>query len=798
MNTIFRIRNAINRELNYTKTDKNFLNEPFYLLLLIISFLWILGSYSNHFENGFYFDDSHTIESNNAIKEINIKAIFSDPAYFSTSKSNQTYRPLTVLENALDYKLGNGLNSTIFHVHIFTTFILLWLLLLFFTKTLLDRVAPSSYNQYLALLVANVFCLLCANAETVNYIIQRAEIVSGLFVVAGLLAYINSSFLRKSYLYLLFPLVGFLSKEMAFVFAPLLLMYLIIVEEEVYLLKLFKRENLKKCIKSLIKTLPAFLLTIGYYLFMRSITVNFDPAGLNSQYNYLITQPMVISHYIFSYFVPYNLSVDSDWTIYTTIFDYRAIIGILIIAIIFYFALKASKNKNTRLISFGLLWFFISISLTSSFFPLAEVLNDHRPFIPYIGLTIAFIAGVQYLLKVKFSEYLPTNRFQILILGIGILFLGANSYGIRERNKVWKTSLSLWKDASIKSPKNGRALMNYGNALMAKGNYDEALKMFNKSVALNPSYYLPYINIAIAKNQLGDKPNAEENFKKALRIKQDKTSHYYYGRFLLSENRLEEALSHLKISYQLSPNFSTIESLLFDTYHRLENWEEAQNILDKSQDRNFSNQYSDIIKNKKTALEVQLERVNRTRKKQEYLSLSLKYINNNKFKEAIVVAKKAIELDSNYISAYNNYGYAHFKLGNYNKAIFIYKKALKRDPNYSLIKNNLKNALLFKKEKESSYREPLKRFTYVDYINFSLANYNEGNYQLSIVNSKKSIKIWPNSIAYNNMCAAYNQLKKHDEAISACTKALELDENNILAKNNLELAKKNKQNDRKN
>ena len=50
----------------------------------------------------------------------------------------------------------------------------------------------------------------------------------------------------------------------------------------------------------------------------------------------------------------------------------------------------------------------------------------------------------------------------------------AMAYGTRQRNIVWRTEESLWLDATIKSPDNGRGLMNYGVIQMNKGNYPVA------------------------------------------------------------------------------------------------------------------------------------------------------------------------------------------------------------------------------------------------------------------------------------------------------------------------------------
>ena len=65
-------------------------------------------------------------------------------------------------------------------------------------------------------------------------------------------------------------------------------------------------------------------------------------------------------------------------------------------------AIVAAVFKKTRVIGFGLLWFLIAL-LPTSLFPLAEVMNDHRTFLPYIGLVIA-IAGAAALLVARLDR----------------------------------------------------------------------------------------------------------------------------------------------------------------------------------------------------------------------------------------------------------------------------------------------------------------------------------------------------------------------------------------------------------
>jgi len=59
------------------------------ILLSVGLFAILLISYSNHFHNTFHFDDSHTIEDNPYIKNIdNIWKFFYTPQMFSTLPSH--------------------------------------------------------------------------------------------------------------------------------------------------------------------------------------------------------------------------------------------------------------------------------------------------------------------------------------------------------------------------------------------------------------------------------------------------------------------------------------------------------------------------------------------------------------------------------------------------------------------------------------------------------------------------------------------------------------------------------------
>lgn len=765
-------------------------NNIFFVLIVSVVFVITILAYSNHFNNAFHFDDSHTIENNSKIKELNIALFFKDGTTFSTLPSNQSYRPLTTLENAIDYAVTKSLNPTPFHIHIFIVYLLTCIVFGIFTYILIQKFNSSTTNKYLALLTATIFALLCVNAETVNYIIQRAEITSALSILLGLFFYVKGGVAKKYYIYLIFPLIGFFAKEMAFVFAPLLFLYSLIFEENVDLLHFYKKLEFKRTLRALKKTLPAILLTGGFLIFYsKMLPPTFSSGGL-SKYEYFITQPWVVVHYLTTYFFPFNLSADTDLTTFKSIGDYRVILGFLIILFLIYIALKTAKNKDTKLFSFGLLWFFIALIPTSTIVPFAEVLNDHRNFIPYLGLTISVVFGVKYLLDKYAANFYQSSIGKSILTFLLIGFIGGNAYGVYQRNKVWKTEESLWRDVTIKSPKNGRGMMNYGLALMSKADYKNAEIYFNKAAQLNPYYSLVYVNLGILKNTLDNKIEAEKNFKYALQL--DNTLHncwYYYGDFLFKEGRFYETINCFKEVNKYTQNYLNTDAFILQAYHQLSQWEEmdlyCNRLLNQNSENDLAKQYLSIAQSRKSIYEALEENINDNPTAEKYLDLSLKYFQLAEFEKCIKAAEKALVINPNYSEAYNNIGIAYYELLDYDKAIEAYNNALTINSQNQLAQNNLVNVT---KDKEvfAALNTPKEKADF--YLNLSLQQYNKGFYKRSIFFANESNQHLPNANAYNNICTSYNQIGEYTKAIEACNTALKIEPSHKLAQGNLSYA----------
>jgi tetratricopeptide (TPR) repeat protein len=98
-----------------------------------------------------------------------------------------------------------------------------------------------------------------------------------------------------------------------------------------------------------------------------------------------------------------------------------------------------------------------------------------------------------------------------------------------------------------------------------------------------------------------------------------------------------------------------------------------------------------------------------------------------------------------------------------------------------------------KKEPKSNLQialeEVSKNKSSENYLQLSLRYYEAGQYEKCIEAGRESLKLRPDyALAYNNICAAYNNLTKYDEGVQACTQALKIEPGLEIARNNLNWA----------
>lgn len=761
-----------------------------FLLAAVAAVLVVVMVYSNHFNNAFHFDDSHTIGNNFFIKDLkNFKLFFTSAETFSSLPSNQSYRPMFTWSVALDYYFaGKQLNPFYFHLHNFIYFILQLVLLFFLLKKIASYYTEEDTARWLGLMGALFYGVHAANAETINYISARSDSFSTTWMLAAFCVYVYFPEKRRYGIYILPFAVSFLFKPVTIVFPLLVFLYSWFFEKQKSLGDALDFKQLKDPLSVVVKLIPLMVVSVFLYELQSKLTsATFTPGG-TSTYKYIISQPFVILHYFKNFFLPTDLSADTDWTVIDGMGNWRFWTGTVFLIALVAVSVRASKIKEWRPVAFGLLWFLITL-LPTSLIPLSEVLNDHRPFIAYIGLLFACCWSVYLLVRSRSVMFFRT---------VLVLFFAATSvfaYGTRERNKVWHTSESLWKDVTEKSPANGRGWMNYGLVFMERAEFAKAEEAFNNALQLLPAYSYLQINLGILYSNTNRKALAEKSFNKALLL--DETNpecYYYFASYMYREKRPYDARVLLERGLALSPAHMPMRYLLMNAYSDLYEWDKLKALCTSTlailPEDATSRQFLAMTEKRITRAEMALEDAKQQPSPEKYLDASLQFYNEKNYEACIEACRNALELKPDYAPAWNNICSSYNSMGEFDKAEEAANNALKIDPSYQLAKNNLalvqSNRVKLKIDEAKVKSDPSAD----NYLNLSLTYYNSGNYRKCIEACEQVLKLNPNSaLAWNNICTSYNMLKEWDKAVEAGNKALQIDPNLELAKNNLRIAK---------
>jgi tetratricopeptide (TPR) repeat protein len=735
------------------------------VLLLAAILLAVFAVYANHFHNSFHFDDSHAVVDNPSIRSLqNLPRFFTDATTFSVLPANRTYRPIVSASLAVDYALGRGYNPFWFHVSTFFVFLLqLVTMYAFFTAILnASRPAPEalSANRYAALLAVAWYGLHPAMAETVNYIIQRGDVFCAFGVVAALAVYVRLPALRKTGLYLLPLAFALLSKPPAVVFPLLLFMYI----------AMFEREGKGGYGKAALLSLPSTLLC-GLLMGLQSAMTpkTFTPATI-SAYSYRITQPFVLLRYFGSLFLPVHLNVDTDLQPFASLTP-LALLGFLFVALLLAAAWIAARRRTLRPISSGLLWFLIA-SLPTSLYRLSEVENDHRMYLPFVGLVLAAV----------WTAFLAVDRVaagdnRMLVLrtasAAAVVLLLLYAYGTHLRNQVWRSDESLWLDDVLKSPHNGRGLMNYGLTQMAKGAYPVALDYFQRALIYTPNYKTLEINLGVVHGAMKQAAEAEQHFQRAIDLAPaDDEAHYFYGRWLYQSGRIGDAVAQLKTALQLNPARLPAHDLLAAAYVA---------SGDTARARATAVETLHLDPADAAAIATLMHPV--AHNADYWINASLYQYQSGNYDACITAAKQALKLEADSELAYNNIGAAYAGLQQWDLAIENERAALRIKPGFTLAQNNL---ALYQQEKAGKSTQYSATKTAEDWLNASLRANQAGEYWQSIGDAREALKLRPNyAEAYNNIAAGYESMHRWDDAIAAANKALAINPNFQLAKNNL-------------
>jgi len=759
--------------------------------LLFIIFMCTVVSlvYLNHFENGFYYDDIHTVNNNLNIRDLNnIPNFFVDGKTFSSLPLSQSYRPLVTTSLAVDYWIAGGLDVFYFHLSSFIWFIGFGILLFFFLKHIFKLYLPSQKSYYLASFATLFFMVHPVQAETVNYIIARSEIQSTFFVLLGFVMYQSSALSRKYYLYLLPAFLSILAKEPGIMFIPLLMCYVWLFEYKGSIIDVFKSKKIKQLITFLKRMSIPIIVCMGLLFFAKAmIPKGFEPNGA-SIFNYLITQLWVFCYYIGSLFLPLGLNLETDLKVFNDIWNIKFFVGLIVNLVLITVTIITSKTKKYKPVSFGILWFYLSLLPTSSIIPLLDVKNDHRMFFPFVGLIIALVWPIFLWL----DTFKLNKKSRTVLTSFCLVLLSAYAYGTIQRIKVWKSKETLWLDVVKKSPNNAKALVNCGMYEMDKGNFDKSEVYYKQAMEIAPKYTLLYVNYGRLKQLQNNTEQAERYLKKAIDLLPGyHAGWYFYGTFLMDQNRDSEAIVYLEKAISIS-EFIEGKYKLLEGYKKIKDWYKLKNLanrilLSDSSDK-LAKAYLDYVSIEISKIDLSESPNLENPSSKNLLDLSVQFYNNKEYDKSIFAAKKLIELDSNSYLGYNNICACQIQLKNYDQAKTNCEKALEFKPDFKIALNNLKNiAKITDVPLAIDIQEKLLKVepTEANYLQLSFDYYRLKMYDKCIEISNNGLKKHPNSFGlYNNICISYTALKNYELADIACKKGLQLKpDNKILIKN---------------
>jgi hypothetical protein len=481
-----------------------------HLVWLVAISLLTLAAYSRSFSGEFQFDD-YQIVNNPVVQQ---------PDLYGLLRWART-RILPFVTFVLNYEFG-GENPFAYHlanfsIHLLATLGVFHLALALCQTPHLRNSALNRQGSTFAGAAALLFACHPLQIQAVTYIAQRVSSMATLFYVASILFYVRArnrqtigmagagaAYVASFAL----AVAAFLSKENA-VTLPIM----VLLTELVFFRGTGMRKNALRFVPLalVVLTIPLvwLLLPAQHPLpvtdslpWLKRQTVRL--LGVLSQaaesesvspLDYFLTQCVVLPRYLRMVFLPYGFNVDHDVP-----FEHHltatVVAGFAFLAVVF--SVGVHMTRRSPVIGFGILWFFTSLAVESTFVPIRDPMNEHRMYLAMPGVSFA-LAGL-----FVWSAERQTKLTWI----VGTAFVAVLCTATFVRNEAWRTQRALWQAALAKSPGKARVHVNYGTALHLDGELDEAIEHYCRALEIEPGNKRARSNINLAQQEQIDRGEA--------------------------------------------------------------------------------------------------------------------------------------------------------------------------------------------------------------------------------------------------------------------------------------------------
>ncbi|PYM08193.1 MAG: hypothetical protein DMF15_09055 [Verrucomicrobia bacterium] len=561
-----------------------------------------------------YDDPRYVYENTNITNGLTIGGI----AWAFTHIHSMNWHPLTTISHMLDCQLY-GLKPGAHHF----TNVLLHSIVAILLLLVLQRMTggPSgSGSIWRSAFVAAVFAIHPLRVESVAWIAERKDVLSGVFFMLTLLTYFRYVRVRSigHYLTVLFMFaLGLMCKPMLVTlpFVLLVLDYWPLGRIRGQKSDVSGHENLVMLVVekiplvglSAISSVVTFLAQRGAVGWTEQLPVL---ARIN---NAVVTY----AAYMWQMLWPVKLAVfyphpESRLPLWEIILCLLLLIGITAAAVVL--------RKSRPYFITGWLWY---LGMLVPVIGLVQVgwqgRADRYTYLPQIGLYIAITWGI--------ADVTAAWRWQREILTAGTaIVVGLLSWRASVQASYWRDSETLFTHALAVTSNNDVAENNLGIVFLQKGNLDEAISLLQAAVDLRPENSPAHENLAKALLQKGQVTDALVHYRRLLELQPDNIEvHNIVGTVLIQQGQAREAVEEWQKVLAIQPDNGNAMSNLA--------WVFATSPDDSLRDGA-----------KAVQLAEQAMRISGGRIPIIFRTLAAAYAENGRFSEAIQTAQRGIEL----------------------------------------------------------------------------------------------------------------------------------------------------------
>ena len=484
--------------------------------------------------NGFInYDDDEYITENQHIQ--NGFTAGSIKWAFTTSKC-ANWHPVTWLSHILDCRLF-GLNPAGHH---------LVSLLLHTANTLLLFMVLWEMTAALwkSVFVAALFAVHPLHVESVAWASERKDVLSGLFWILTMGAYLR--YVRRPtagwYLLTLFVFAAGLMAKPMLVTLPFVLL----------LLDYWPLDRLRSR-AAIFEKIPFFILSavssVVTFLVQRSAGAMPGIERLALQWR-IVNAVISYAKYIGEMFWPSGLSVHYPYDFASLGMWKVGAAGLFLLAVSILIIRQAGKR---RYLPVGWLWYLGTLVPVIGLAQAGgQALADRYTYIPLTGLFIIAAFGAEEL-----SYGLPGRKAVMGAFAAGIVsaLLVYTSLQVH----YWHDSITIFEHTVKVTKNNSKGYYKLGVAYNWAGRYAEAIEAYKQAIRIKPDYADAHYNLGVTYGKLGRNAEAIEAYKEAMKINPDYADAHnnlgvIYGKF----GRYMEAIGAFKEAVRIKPDYAKV------------------------------------------------------------------------------------------------------------------------------------------------------------------------------------------------------------------------------------------------